>query len=164
MTAVGLEIPKTWNPKRDYAALKAFDTSTPEKLFAAVCAVRSSKLPDPKVLGNAGSFFKNPVVSLEKLKEIQHEFTDVPNYPVDTEGLCKLAAGWLIEKAGCRGIRLGQAGTYERQALVIVNHGGAKAGEIVDMAKHVIKKVQEKFGIKLEPEVRIFGRTGECSL
>lgn len=157
VTAVGLEIPKTWNPKRDYAALKAFDTSTPEKLFAAVCAVRSSKLPDPKVLGNAGSFFKNPVVSLEKLKEIQHEFTDVPNYPVDTEGLCKLAAGWLIEKAGCRGIRLGQAGTYERQALVIVNHGGAKAGEIVDMAKHVIKKVQENLVLNWNQKYEFLG-------
>lgn len=164
ITAVGLEVAKKWQADVKYSAFKNYDVSTPQKLFDAVCAIRTEKLPNPNDIGNAGSFFKNPIVSLSKLYEIQKRFENVPSFAVEDEGLCKLAAGWLIEKAGCKGLKMGRAGTYEKQALVIVNFGGAEAKEILDVAYFIIKRVKEEFGVVLEPEVRIYGSNGECSL
>ena len=127
-----------------------------------VIALRRKKLPDPKTVGNAGSFFINPQVSAEKAEELKRIYPDIPLYP-QSDGTVKLAAGWLIDKAGCRNITHGRAGTWENQALVIVNRGGACPHEIVALAKYIVCEVMNLFSIVLEPEVRIYGAYGEVS-
>lgn len=120
----------------------------------AVINIRSSKLPDPKLLGNAGSFFKNPVVSIEKVKGIQEIYGNVPIYPV-SDNFVKLPAGWLIEKAGWKGKRIGNVGVHQHQALVLVNYGGAKGSEVLELAKQIQDSVKERFSVDLETEVNI---------
>lgn len=118
----------------------------------AVIRIRTSKLPDPNELGNAGSFFKNPVVSLEFCKKLQNEYPQMPVYPVsDTH--CKIAAGWLIDQCGMKGFRHKNAGVHEKQALVLVNHGNAKGNDIAELAEIIQFTIKEKFGISLSPEV-----------
>ena len=121
----------------------------------AVIRIRQSKLPDPKQLGNAGSFFKNPVVSNEVLQTIQSSYEHVPSYPAG-DGHVKLAAGWLIEQAGWKGKRFGNVGVHELQALVLVNYGGGTGKEIYDLSQRIIEDIQEKFGVSLEREVNIY--------
>jgi UDP-N-acetylmuramate dehydrogenase len=120
----------------------------------AVIEIRSSKLPDPKVIGNAGSFFKNPEVKTAVLKTIQKEYPDCPHYKLPHEKV-KIPAAWLIEQCGWKGKVVGETGNHAKQALVIVNYGNATGKEIWDHAMHVQKSVHEKFGIKLEPEVNL---------
>jgi UDP-N-acetylmuramate dehydrogenase len=121
----------------------------------AVIAIRSSKLPDPAVLGNAGSFFKNPEVSQTKFKQLKIQFPNIVAYPLES-GKYKIPAGWLIEQCGWKGKRIGNTGSHAQQALVIVNYGGATGTEIKAHAKRVIESVEERFGIRLTPEVNIF--------
>jgi UDP-N-acetylmuramate dehydrogenase len=120
----------------------------------AVIAIRKSKLPDPSVIGNAGSFFKNPVVDLNVLEKIKINYPDVPSYPAET-GKCKLAAGWLIEKAGWKGYTEGTFGVHKLQALVLVNYGGSTGNQIFELSGRIIKDIEEKFGVTLEREVNI---------
>lgn len=120
----------------------------------SVIAIRESKLPDPDKIGNAGSFFKNPIVSLKQAKELTVLYPNIPVFAAG-EKFAKLSAAWLIDKAGCKGITIGKAGTHEKQPLVIINRGGASGQEILDMAKHVRQKVNDVFGVELEPEVNI---------
>lgn len=120
----------------------------------AVIRIRQSKLPDPAVLGNAGSFFKNPVVSHEKFEELRLRFPDIPSYPAP-DGV-KLAAGWLIEQCGWKGKRVGNTGCHAQQALVIVNHGGATGHEIHQHSLNVVLSVTDRFGVELEREVNLF--------
>ncbi len=124
---------------------------TAQDVFEAVISIRRRKLPDPAVLGNAGSFFKNPIVSRDKRGELIARFPSLVNYPL-AGGRFKLAAGWLIDAAGLKGATRGRAGVYEKQALVLVNRGGATGGEILALAREIQAKVQEKFGVALEPE------------
>lgn len=120
----------------------------------AVIRIRSSKLPDPAVIGNAGSFFKNPEVSQEDYDRLHALFPDLIAYP-GASGKMKLAAGWLIEKAGWKGKRLGNVGMHEKQALVLVNYGGATGKELIEHARRVQQHVQDQFGVLLEMEVNI---------
>jgi UDP-N-acetylmuramate dehydrogenase len=118
----------------------------------AVIEIRNSKLPNPKEIGNAGSFFKNPIVSKDKFEDILKEYNDIPSYPLDDNSV-KVPAGWLIEKAGWKGKRVGNCGSHVRQALVMVNYGGASGEEIMNLAMEIKKDVKDKFGIELSPEV-----------
>jgi UDP-N-acetylmuramate dehydrogenase len=120
----------------------------------AVISIRKQKLPDPKVLGNSGSFFKNPIVSKSLANSIQRKYPDVKIYPVsDTE--VKVPAGWLIEKCGWKGKVVGQTGSHKNQALVLVNYGNASGAEVYQLAKDIIASVKEQFDIELVPEVNI---------
>ncbi len=120
-----------------------------------VIEIRSAKLPDPKVIGNAGSFFKNPVISKSAFENLVVNFPDMPHYLVD-ESFIKIPAAWLIDQSGLKGYRKGDTGTHINQALVIVNHGSATGEEIFDMAMHIQKVVFEKFKVTIEPEVNIW--------
>ena len=125
-----------------------------QDISKAVIAIRQSKLPDPALIGNAGSFFKNPIVPetiVDTLKEI---YPDIPNYPSVT-GMRKLAAGWLIEKAGWKGKNYGNYGVHKNQALVLVNYGGSTGKEVFDLSSEIIRDIKTKFNIELEREVNI---------
>ena len=122
----------------------------------AICAIRSRKLPDPKVLGNAGSFFKNPIVERSVANELLVKYPDMPHYSIaGDDDHVKLAAGWLIDKSGLKGYRDGSVGVHDRQALVLVNHGGATGGDVMRLAGYVCGKVKENFGVEISPEVNV---------
>ncbi|WP_303918413.1 UDP-N-acetylmuramate dehydrogenase [Draconibacterium sediminis] len=132
--------------------VKAKGEANLHNIREAVIEIRSSKLPDVKELGNAGSFFKNPVVDMALAEQIKSKYPEVPFYP-GGEGKIKLAAGWLIEQAGWKGKRIGDAGVHEQQALVLVNYGNATGKEIYELSEAVCQSVEEKFGVTLEREV-----------
>jgi len=127
---------------------------TLRELSKAVIAIRQSKLPDPKLIGNAGSFFKNPVVDESVILKIQEHFPTVPNYSAG-EGKRKLAAGWLIEQAGWKGKTFDTYGVHKLQALVLVNYGGSTGQQVFDLSSQIIASIEEKFGVTLEREVNI---------
>jgi UDP-N-acetylmuramate dehydrogenase len=157
ITRVRFWLPKPWKPVLGYLDLerKMAETgiSAPDarQIFDWVVAIRRAKLPDPAVIGNAGSFFKNPSVNEEQCTDIIARDPKVVHYPMP-DGSIKLAAGWLIDACGWKGKRMGNAGVFERQALVLVNRGGATGGEVMTLAKAIQTSVYERFGIRLEPE------------
>lgn len=120
----------------------------------AIISIRQSKLPDPKIIGNSGSFFKNPIVSLEQLELIKKKYPNVVNYKIN-ENEFKIAAGWMIERAGWKGKKFNNYGVHEKQALVLVNYGLANGMEIFNLSEEIILDIKDKFGIKLEREVNI---------
>ena len=128
---------------------------SPKNITDAVVNIRNKKLPDPKELGNSGSFFKNPVVSTNKFNSLKKDFPKIVGYKI-SEDKIKIAAGWLIEKAGLKGYRDGDAGVHKNQALVVVNYGKASGKKIMNLAKKIQKTIFQKFGIQIEPEVNIF--------
>lgn len=160
---VRFSLPKVWKPVLGYADLDkkmaehGCTQPSAQQLFDWVCEIRRAKLPDPDVMGNAGSFFKNPTVTPEQCEDIIARDPKVVHYRL-ADGSVKLAAGWLIDSCGWRGKSVGQAGVYERQALVLVNRGagshghGATGGEVMTLAKSIQTSVYERFGILLEPE------------
>ncbi len=120
----------------------------------AVCNIRQSRLPDPAEIGNAGSFFKNPVIPTAELQQLKQKNPDMPSYPA-TEGFNKVSAGWLIEQAGWRGKQEGKVGSPQKHALTLVNYGGASGTELLEFSEKISKSVKEKFGIELEREVNV---------
>ena len=158
ITAVEIALTHTPRPRLGYGdverEVEARGGVTLRNIREAICAIRRAKLPDPAVLGNAGSFFKNPVVGAAAAERLLAEYPDMPHYPAP-KGRVKLAAGWLIDRAGMKGRRKGAVGVHERQALVLVNHGGATGGEVIAFAHEVQERVREKFGIEIDTEVNI---------
>ena len=154
---VRFRLPKPWKPELGYLDLQrkmaedGVAQPTARQVYDWVCAIRSAKLPDPKVIGNAGSFFKNPTVTPDQCADIIAREPNIVHYPMP-DGSVKLAAGWLIDACGWKGKTVGHAGVYEKQALVLVNRGGATGGEVVTLAKAIQTSVYERFGIRLEPE------------
>ena len=136
--------------------VEARGEATPANIREAICAIRGRKLPDPKVLGNAGSFFKNPIVERAVAERLLEEYPAMPYYEVAGDaGSVKLAAGWLIDQTGLKGWRDGSVGVHDRQALVLVNYGGATGGDVINLARYVCERVEAKFGVRLSPEVNI---------
>ncbi|TBH72814.1 UDP-N-acetylmuramate dehydrogenase [Aquirufa antheringensis] len=121
----------------------------------AVIEIRKSKLPDPKEIGNSGSFFKNPTVSASEASRLMAEFPGIPNYPVEGSTEVKFPAGWFIEKAGWKGFRRGDAGVHAKQALVLVNYGEATGAEILALSEEIKQSIKDTFGVSLETEVNI---------
>ena len=158
--AVEFTLSKIAHPNLGYgdviAEVEKRGGATLRNIREAICDIRSSKLPDPKVLGNAGSFFKNPVVEREVADALTQQYSDMPRYGVPAdETKVKLAAGWLIDRSGLKGYRDGAVGVHERQALVLVNHGGATGCDVLRLADMVCCTVKEKFGVEISPEVNI---------
>ncbi|HIF6628417.1 UDP-N-acetylenolpyruvoylglucosamine reductase [Acinetobacter baumannii] len=164
IVGLGLRLSKQWQPKLSYGDLAKLDpaTVTPLQVFESVCAMRRSKLPDPRETGNAGSFFKNPLVHAGKAAELITQYPGMPHYP-QQDGQVKLAAGWLIDQCELKGYRIGGAAVHRQQALVLVNIDNAHSQDVVALARHVRKTVADKFGVWLEPEVRFIGATGELN-
>ncbi|RNM01590.1 UDP-N-acetylmuramate dehydrogenase [Dickeya undicola] len=162
--SVGLRLPKEWKPVLEYGDLSRLDPSvvTAKQVFDTVCQMRRSKLPDPAVMGNAGSFFKNPVIPAAIAEHIFVSHPNAPHYP-QPNGEVKLAAGWLIDQCGLKGHQIGQAAVHDKQALVLVNKGDATSCDLVNLARHVRNKVAEQFNVWLEPEVRFISSQGEVN-
>lgn len=127
-----------------------------ENVRRIIIAIRQAKLPDPKVLGNAGSFFMNPVVPKMQFEALLAQYPDMPHYPVD-EAHVKIPAGWMIDRCGWKGKRVGHAGVHEKQALVLVNCGGATGKEVMHLAEEIVASVRERFGVTIRPEVNYIG-------
>ena len=153
--------PKMWIPETSYGELTNLEAPSPFDVFNKVIEIRRNKLPDPMFIGNAGSFFKNPVVSREAAELLKQNYAFMPQYTLDNNST-KLAAGWLIDQCGLKGYELNGAAVHDQQALVLVNKSGNATGDdLIKLIKHVRKCVYNKFGVKLEPEVRLIGKDGE---
>lgn len=160
VTDVVLRLSKNPELNTSYGAIQAklkergISDPTIKDISDVVIDIRNSKLPHPDTLGNAGSFFKNPVVQKQVYERIKVDYPEMPAYPMN-ENKMKIPAGWLIEETGWKGKVVGNTGTYEQQALVIVNHGGASGQEILDLSERIRESVENQFGIELVPEVNI---------
>lgn len=160
--SVVFRLPKRWVPILDHREIREIfwgREPRPEQLAEAVMAIRRSKLPDPAVLPNAGSFFQNPLVSCETGRLLQQRFTTLPLYP-QVDGKVKLPAGWLIEQVGWKGKSIGRVGMFEKQALVLVNHGAASGEDVLKVMQQIQEDVFQLFQVRLEPEPVIFPARG----
>lgn len=163
VTAVGLKLSKKHVPLLDYGPLKSLSPdSSCKDIFDVISNVRKDKLPDPEVIGNAGSFFKNPVISSEQFELLVKQYPDIVHYK--TENGTKLAAGWLIDQCDLKGFRIGGAQVHPNQALVLVNEHNASSDDIIQLALYVRKNVYARYGVELEHEVRFMGATDEVFL
>ena len=160
VTHVTYRLSKEFVPKLDYGNIrKSLDAKGITNLSAAelrqtIIEIRRAKLPDPKALGNAGSFFMNPIVPRDVFERLASKYNDMPHYVID-DGHVKIPAGWMIEQCGWKGRSLGHAGVHKNQALVLVNNGGATGQEVLDLCNRIIKDVKETFGIEIHPEVNV---------
>ena len=161
ITRVRLRLPKPWRPELDYPDLRqrqaqAGGLPNPQQVFEWICALRQAKLPDPKLLGNAGSFFKNPVVSCAAWAGLVERHPGIAAHQL-SDGHFKLSAGWLIEACGWKGKTHGNVGIYDKQALVLVNRGGAQRDDVLALAQAIQHSVRERFAIQLEIEPVVVG-------
>ena len=156
VSSVRFKLPKIWHANLSYAELakvfagKESSTISPKAIFDKVCEIRQAKLPDPKVLGNSGSFFHNPIVTADQYKALKERFAGLVAYPSGDNW--KLAAGWLIDQCGFKGFKTGHVGVYEKQALVLVHHGGGTGQELLSLAQEIQKEVLHTFGVQLSIE------------
>jgi UDP-N-acetylmuramate dehydrogenase len=163
VTAVELRLPRAAGPRLDYAGIadelraRGVARPTPQAVAEAVIAIRRRKLPDPAVLGNAGSFFKNPVVAAADAEALASDHPGLPVYAMPDPDTRKLSAAWLIERCGWKGHRDGDAGVAPSHALVLVNHGNATGRQLYELARRIAESVRERFGVALEPEPRLVG-------
>lgn len=161
IAAVIFDLPKVWQPRVSYADLtnhfanRVVNAITAPEIFEAVCAIRAKKLPDPKVIGNVGSFFQNPVISNQQLQSLKEQFPRIVNYP-ESAMHSKLAAGWLIDQCGFKGMQMGNVGVHDKQALVLTHRGGGNSDELLELAEQIQKKVKEAFGVELTVEPMIY--------
>ncbi|MEY4922306.1 MAG: UDP-N-acetylenolpyruvoylglucosamine reductase [Pseudomonadota bacterium] len=164
IVAVGIKLMKSWTPTLGYGDLTRLDplTVTAQDIFKSVCAMRRSKLPDPTVTGNAGSFFKNPIVNVAIADDIVKNNPSVPHYR-QSDGSVKLAAGWLIDQCALKGYQIGGAAVHSQQALVLINLAEATGEDVIGLASYIRQQVAQKFGIWLEPEVRFIASDGEVN-
>lgn len=164
ITAVGIKLSKHWQPNLNYGPLQSLDADlvTAKEIFDIVVDVRQQKLPDPDVMGNAGSFFKNPVISQQQYQQLNQQFPNLVAYPSGEH--IKLAAGWLVDQCGLKGHRIGGAMVHHNQALVLVNADQATAQDVVHLAAYVRNQVLAKFSVELEHEVRFIGASDEVYL
>lgn len=165
ITRVGFKVPKVWLPRLDYGPLKALKgpNVTPKAVFDCICATRMEKLPDPAVVGNAGSFFKNPIIENEQFQTLVARYPNIVGYP-HGRSHTKVAAGWLIETAGLKGFQVGGAAVHDKQALVLINKDNASSDDVLGLARHIVDCIFKEFGITLEHEPRMIATTGERSL
>ena len=160
ITHVTYQFQEVFLPHLDYGNIRTeldrqgLSEPSAQQLRQVIIDIRNAKLPDPKRIGNAGSFFMNPIVSREKYEQLALQYEKMPHYTIDADHE-KIPAGWMIEQCGWKGKRLGLAGVYDKQALVLVNWGGATGQEIVDLCQTIQQDVKDKFGIEIHPEVNI---------
>lgn len=158
--SVEYELSEAFQPRLDYGNIRAelerrnITEPTAQQLRDTIIDIRNAKLPDPKVMGNAGSFFMNPIVSREKYEQLAEQYVGMPHYEIDADNV-KIPAGWMIDQCGWKGKSLGRAGVHDKQALVLVNRGGATGAEIVALCEAIQKDVKAKFDIDIHPEVNI---------
>lgn len=158
ITSVDFRLTKNAELKLEYGNIRSYlseqgiNEPSLQQLHDAICAIRDAKLPDPKAIGNAGSFFKNPVIKAEQFEILQQQYPEMPHYD-EPDGKVKIPAGWLIELAGWKGWHDEHVGVYEKQALVLVHYGGGSGNDIVTLAQRIQASVKEKFGITINPEV-----------
>ncbi|MFM6943045.1 MAG: UDP-N-acetylmuramate dehydrogenase [Aquirufa sp.] len=161
ISSVTFKLSKKPSVKTSYGAIqevlaaKGITQPSIREVADAVIEIRQSKLPDPKQIGNSGSFFKNPTVSASEASRLKAEFPGIPHYPVEGSTDVKFPAGWFIEKAGWKGFRRGDAGVHAKQALVLVNYGEATGGEILALSEEIKQSIKDTFGVALETEVNI---------
>lgn len=160
--SVIFKLPKQAHLQLDYGQLRSYLAEqqivqpTPQDVSRAVCAIRAEKLPDPTLLANTGSFFKNPVVSAEHAQQLQQTYPHLVSF-AQSDGQVKLAAGWLIEQAGWKGVRHGDAGVHAKQALVLVNHGSATGKQILELAAQIQADIRQRFAVELDIEPNVIG-------
>ena len=158
--SVEYELSEAFQPRLDYGNIRAelerrnITEPTAQQLRDTIIDIRNAKLPDPKVMGNAGSFFMNPIVSRGKYEQLAEQYVGMPHYEIDADNV-KIPAGWMIDQCGWKGKSLGRAGVHDKQALVLVNRGGATGAEIVALCEAIQKDVKAKFDIDIHPEVNI---------
>ena len=160
ISSIALDLSTIPNINTSYGAIEEelqkqnIHSPTIKDVSDVVSKIRVSKLPDPSTIGNSGSFFKNPIVDVNFFVQVQSDFVDIVHYPINKNGI-KIAAGWLIEQCGWKGVKDGNTGTWKNQALVLVNHGGAEGSEVYEFSERIIASVYSKFGIVLEREVNV---------
>ena len=158
--SVEYEFAATFEPRLDYGNIRAelekegISLPTAQQLRNTIIRIREAKLPDPKVLGNAGSFFMNPIVGRQKYEALATQYEGMPHYDIDAENV-KIPAGWMIDQCGWKGKSMGRAGVHDKQALVLVNRGGATGQEVVALCQQIQADVKQKFGIDIYPEVNV---------
>lgn len=163
VAAIELRLPLLHDLRMEYAGIReelkaqGVELPTAVDVANAVIAIRRRKLPDPDALGNAGSFFKNPILTQDQVDVLQQRFPELPVFPADNDALRKVSAAWMIEQCGWKGFRDGDAGVAPNHALVLVNHGNATGAELLDLARRISASVLEKFAVAIEPEPRLIG-------
>jgi UDP-N-acetylmuramate dehydrogenase len=163
VTALELSLPRVPALRLDYAGIREelaeLSVASPDarSVAQAVIRIRQRKLPDPAVIGNAGSFFKNPIVPAALAEDLQRQHTGLPMFRGDADDNRKLSAAWMIEACGWKGFREGDAGVSAQHALVLVNHGSATGAQLLSLARRIADSVQARFGIAIEPEPKVIG-------